>query len=143
MHTRPFASDSVTDHSRTGHTVASGSGNPPGSCGHGVLDAVARISGVRDVLVPFSNEGLGAAELEAALERVLDEAAARVVFTDLPAGSCTMAARRLARRRPGLVVASGANLPLLLTYVLSADPDPVTAVQGAVEKGRAGVALLP
>jgi PTS system N-acetylgalactosamine-specific IIA component len=69
-----------------------------------------------------------------------------VVFTDLPAGSCTLAARRLQRERPDLVLVTGANLATLLDFVFSAeeasDEDAAAhAATHAAEKGRAALAV--
>ncbi len=64
-----------------------------------------------------------------------------MIFTDLPAGSCTMAARRLQRERPELVVVTGVNLAALLDFVFSEASDALAAAGGAVEKGRASLAL--
>ncbi len=48
-------------------------------------------------------------------------AGAQVIFTDLPAGSWTIAARRVQRERPEVVVVTGANLPALLDFVFQTD----------------------
>ena len=114
-----------------------------GTFADGMRDAVARIAGRAEAFVPFSNTGLGAAELEVALGALLAADGPRVVFTDLPAGSCTIAARRLAARDAGLTVVTGANLPMLLAFALSAEPDPRVAAHAAVDKGRAAVAVHP
>ena len=71
----------------------------------------------------------------------LDETGARVIFTDLPAGSCTMAVRRLVRSRPGVVLVTGINLPLLLDFAMQDDIEPVAAANGALERGRASMVL--
>jgi mannose/fructose-specific phosphotransferase system component IIA len=52
-----------------------------------------------------------------------------------------MAARRVLREVPGAVLVAGANLPMLLDFVLSAEPDPVTAAIAASERGRAAVSV--
>jgi PTS system N-acetylgalactosamine-specific IIA component len=65
----------------------------------------------------------------------------RVIFTDLQAGSCTMAARRVQREMPGVILVAGANLPMLLDFVLSRNPDPLEAAAKAAEKGRTSVSV--
>ncbi len=106
----------------------------------GLIGAVARIAGdaAAERLVPLSNTTLGAAELMDAMRAAVTGADASVVFTDLPAGSCTIAARRVARELPGLAVVCGANLPMLLAFALGTAA-PHALVTLAVEKGRAGV----
>lgn len=75
------------------------------------------------------------------MRQAVASSGATVVFTDLPAGSCTIAARRVAREVPGLAVVCGVNLPLLLSFVL-APTDSATAVRDALDKGRAAMILV-
>ncbi|MCU0615802.1 MAG: hypothetical protein MUD17_01780 [Gemmatimonadaceae bacterium] len=86
----------------------------------GMLSAVEQITGRGSAFVPVSNRGKSPAELEAELAAQLDATGARVIFTDLPAGSCTMAARRLQRARPDVVLVTGANLAVLMEYLFAA-----------------------
>ena len=112
----------------------------------GIVSAVAQITGRGGLMVPITNRGLGAGDIEALLRDAASSARVRVIFTDLPAGSCTIAARRLLRDRPDLRLVTGANLPAVLDYVLGADgADPAApeadteAAQRllhAVERGR-------
>ena len=104
----------------------------------GITSAVQQIAGKGDSLTPVSNTGLGAADIESAIARAIDASGATVIFTDLPAGSCTIAARRLLRTRPDLVLVTGVNLATALEYVFrSSDEPPVDAAKAAAEKGRA------
>ncbi len=92
----------------------------------GMRAAVEQISGRGSVFATVSNTGLGAAELEQTVRAAVTAHDATVIFTDLPAGSCTIAARRVAKERPALAVVAGANLALLLEFALageSATPD--------------------
>lgn len=107
----------------------------------GMISAVEAISGRGGAFRAVTNRDLGAAGLEERLRETVDTTAARVVFTDLPAGSCTVAARRVARDIPGLVVVTGANLTLLLSWVL-ADDGGGAACARAVERGRGAMAVL-
>ena len=112
----------------------------------GVVSAVAQITGRGALLVPVTNRGLGAGDIEALLRDAASAARVRVIFTDLPAGSCTIAARRLLRDRPDLRLVTGANLPTVLDYVLGADcadasdpdaeSDAAQRLLHAVERGR-------
>ncbi len=114
-----------------------------GDLAAGLVGAVARIAGAAAAahLVPMSNVSLGGAEIADAMRQAVASSGATVVFTDLPAGSCTIAARRVAREVPGLAVVCGVNLPALLSFVL-APTDSATAVRDAVDKGRAAMILV-
>lgn len=107
-----------------------------GAFAEGVLSAVQQIAGLAHLFRPVSNAGLSPAGLEAALRAVLEETGARIVFTDLPAGSCTLAARRIARADPGLTVVTGVALPTLLAFACG------QTVADATAKGRDAIALV-
>ena len=108
----------------------------------GVVSAVAQIAGRGDLLVAVSNRGLGGGDIERVLREAAADAPVRVIFTDLPAGSCTIAARRLVRERPALVLITGANLATLLDYAFHADLEPRAAARHAAEKGRESLLLF-
>lgn len=107
----------------------------------GVISAVELISGRGAVFRALSNAGLDRVALDAALREAVAAHRARVVFTDLPAGSCTIAARRLAREHVGLVVITGANLSMLLEFALKGGDGPAAAARVA-ERGREAIAAL-
>lgn len=107
----------------------------------GVVSAVDLITGHGDRLVPIQVRGLCGDDIQALLRERLTETGALVIFTDLHAGSCTMAARRVLREVPGAVLVAGANLPMLLDFVLSSEPDPVAAAIASAERGRAAVTV--
>ena len=94
-----------------------------GRVAEGLVSAVERITGITDRFIALSNEGLGTSEIEELLRERLEATGARVVFTDLPAGSCNFAACRLLRVRPDIVVVTGVNLPALLHFATSPQPD--------------------
>ena len=94
---------------------------------------------LRDTLVALSNRGLSAASLEERLRETL-AAEVRVIFTDLPAGSWTMAARRVMRGRDDLLLVTGVNLAVLLDFVLRPDTTH-ESVEHAVDKGRSAIVL--
>jgi len=104
-----------------------------GRVAEGLVSAVERITGITGRFVALSNEGLGTAEIEELLRARLESTGARVVFTDLPAGSCNFAACRLLRGRPDIAVVTGVNLPALLHFATSGQ-----AVGGAGERGESG-----
>jgi PTS system N-acetylgalactosamine-specific IIA component len=108
----------------------------------GMISAVQLISGRGDVFRGLSNAGLDAGGLLAAMDEAVAAHAARVVFTDLPAGSCTIAARRLAHSRPALTVVTGANLSMLLDYALNGE-DGAAAAAHAAGRGREAIEVTP
>jgi PTS system N-acetylgalactosamine-specific IIA component len=108
----------------------------------GLVSAVRGICGREERFVALSNQDFPADELE---NRLREEIAGRdvsVVFTDLPAGSAAMAARRVSRDNPRLIIVTGANLATLLEFALSRADTPLEAARVAAEKGRASIALL-
>jgi PTS system N-acetylgalactosamine-specific IIA component len=105
----------------------------------GLISAVQLISGRGELLVPIQVTGLCGSDIEGLLKSRLMETGARVIFTDLQAGSCTMAARRVQREVPGVVLVAGANLPMLLDFAMSTATDPAVAATSAAEKGRTSV----
>lgn len=113
-----------------------------GDLAEGLVSAVSRVAGAAAAsrLMPFSNATLGGAELVDALRHALASTGAVAVFTDLPAGSCTIAARRIARESPGLAVVCGANLPMLLSFVMASTGGPETW-HTAVQKGQAAMCV--
>ena len=121
-----------------------------GSVAEGLVSAVERITGITDRFIALSNEGLGTSEIEAMLRERMEATGARVVFTDLPAGSCNFAACRLLRVRPDIVVVTGVNLPALLHFAASGEPpageESETAAfrvaEEAAERGAASMRFL-
>lgn len=108
----------------------------------GMLSAIEQITGRADVFVGLTNRDLSAAGVEAAMRDALTSSGATVVFTDLPAGSCTMAARRLQRERPELTLVVGTNLATLLDFVFGIEGDVAAAARHAAEKGKAALQVL-
>jgi PTS system N-acetylgalactosamine-specific IIA component len=107
----------------------------------GLISAVEQISGRGEVLIPIQVNGLCGDDIQKLLKDALVESGVRVIFTDLQAGSCTMAARRVLREVADVVLVAGTNLPMLLDFALSSDADPVTAATHAVERGRTSVSI--
>ena len=104
-----------------------------------MVDAVRRIAGDRaDALVPVSNDGKGPDELRNELETLVGDERA-VVFTDLLAGSCGMAAMSSCRNRERRAVVAGVNLPMLLDFVFHRELPLEEVVERVVEKGRKAI----
>lgn len=112
-----------------------------GSFASGIISAVDQITGRGQQFVAVSNTGLCLDDIQGSIAAALDRTGARIVFTDLPAGSCTMAVRRMIRERPGVALVTGINLSLLLDFAMQDDLDPVAAAQAALDRGRASMVL--
>ena len=112
-----------------------------GEMARGLVDAVRRITGHgEDVLAALSNDGRSPDSLKAALEALLGDGPA-VIFTDLQAGSCALAAVATTRRK-NTVVLCGANLPMLLDFVFNRNAPLDVLADRLVQKGREGIRSL-
>ena len=123
---------------RPGRAIVAGHGD----FASGIVSAVAQITGRGEVFVPLSNRGLGADDIERTMRDTLLTSGARVIFTDLPAGSCTIAARRIQRERAEVVVVTGANLASLLDFVFHAEAPSIEAANHAADKGRTALTVI-
>jgi PTS system N-acetylgalactosamine-specific IIA component len=110
-----------------------------GTFAEGMLSAVEQITGRGDLFIGVTNRDLSAADVEVVIRSHVDSSGAVVIFTDLPAGSCTMAARRIQRERPVVSVVTGVNLATLIDFAFHDDASDVNAVQHAADKGRASL----
>ena len=108
----------------------------------GLVSAVGQICGLADKLVVLSNVGQTPEDIEATLRQQLARTGARVIFTDLPGGSATIAARRIARDNPDIVLVSGVNLATLLDFVFSSAGTPEEAARAAAERGKASLIVI-
>jgi PTS system N-acetylgalactosamine-specific IIA component len=108
----------------------------------GIVSAVEQITGRGAVLVALTNRGLGGDEIVRVLRDAVTAAGAHVIFTDLPAGSWTIAARRVQRDRPDVVVVTGANLPALLDFVFQTHCTSDEAARHSADKGRGAMLVL-
>jgi N-acetylgalactosamine PTS system EIIA component len=112
-----------------------------GNFAAGMLSAVEKITGQGAVLLALSVQDKSLQQIEEWLRAHLGESGARVVFTDLQAGSASMAARKALRDLPNVVLVVGANLPMLLDFVLSNAGTPVEAARHAAERGRQAIVV--
>ena len=112
-----------------------------GTFAEGMLSALQQITGRGDVFLGVTNRDLSARDVEVLLRQRIAETHAQVIFTDLPAGSCTMAARRIQRDQPELKVVTGVNLSTLLDFTFTADSGDANAVEHAADKGRASLVV--
>ncbi|MCY4572479.1 MAG: hypothetical protein OXF01_06720 [Gemmatimonadetes bacterium] len=90
-----------------------------GGLAEGLVDAVRQIAGVTpEELVGVPNRGRGFEDLCARTRDALAPAR-NVIFTDLPSGSCHLAAMIVVRELPEIPVVTGVNLPMLLDFVFN------------------------
>ena len=108
----------------------------------GLVSAVEVITGRGGLLIPVAVPGLCAEDIERLLRDRMTESGVKVIFTDLQAGSCTMAARRILRGLDDTVLVAGANLPTLLDFVFAEEMPPVDAARHAAERGRAAITVV-
>jgi PTS system N-acetylgalactosamine-specific IIA component len=113
-----------------------------GDLAAGLASAVDRITGRGSVLVTLTNSGLGADEMEATVRERIERDGIRAIFTDLPSGSWTMAARRAMRGNEEVVLVTGVNLAALLEFVMRDDLDPAAAARACVDRARAAIAAI-
>jgi len=113
-----------------------------GTMAIGLVEAATRVSGVEEgALVGISNDGLGPDQLR---DAILSEAGGEsaLVFTDLAAGSCTLAARICCSQGAPLGVVSGVNLAMLLDFLFHRDLPLDELVEHVVSRGKDGVRAL-
>jgi N-acetylgalactosamine PTS system EIIA component len=108
----------------------------------GLVSAVGQICGMGDKLIVLSMMGMTPEEIESTIRGQLDRTGARVIFTDLPAGSATIAARRIVKDDPGIVLVSGVNLATLLDFVFNNAVSPTEAARTAAERGKASLIVV-
>jgi mannose PTS system EIIA component len=118
---------------------------------HGVLGdelvrTVAAILGPQSDVATVSNSGLSADALTSAIEGRLagfPPDAPVVLFTDLAAGSCGIASRRVGGDGRVLKRITGVNLPMLLEFFHYRDTLSLDELLPRMEaKGKAGIVIL-
>lgn len=128
--------------------VGGGPGNPRaivvghGEFAGGLVSAVGQICGMADKLIVLSMMGMTPEDIESTIRGELKRTGARVIFTDLPAGSATIAARRIVKDDPGIVLVSGVNLATLLDFVFNTAVPPTEAARAAAERGKASLIVV-
>ena len=113
-----------------------------GDLAAGLVSAVERITGRGSVLATLSNAGLGADEMEATVRERIERDGIRAIFTDLPSGSWTMAARRAMRGNDEVVLVTGVNLAALLEFVMRDDLEPAAGARACVDRARAAIGAV-
>jgi mannose/fructose-specific phosphotransferase system component IIA len=114
-----------------------------GSMAAGLVEAVRMITGIEaGALVPISNRGKSPEALAAELQEAVGDGPA-IIFTDLPAGSCCMVARRMCKACAGVAVVSSVNLPLLIEFAMNRERPLDELVEHLVTMGRAAITAVP
>ena len=111
-----------------------------------MIRTVASILGPQTDVETVSNSGLSADGLADAIEHRLAALPGRVpvvLFTDLAAGSCGIASRRVGSGDRDLRKITGVNLPMLLEFFHYRDTLSLDELLPRMEaKGKAGIVLL-
>ena len=126
------APDSTDAEPQTPRAIIAGHGSFP----EGMISAVEQITGYGKVFVALSNSGLSGEDIESRLRTRSESLGLKVFFTDLPAGSATIAVRRIMRDTEGVILVTGTNLATLLEFVFRGEETPADAARHAAEKGR-------
>jgi PTS system N-acetylgalactosamine-specific IIA component len=113
-----------------------------GDFASGLVSAVDVITGRGAQLIPVAVPGLCAEDIEKLIRERMTESGVKVIFTDLQAGSCTMAARRILRGADDAVLIAGVNLPTLLDFVFAEQVSPIDAARHSAERGRAAITVV-
>ncbi|HEV8448683.1 MAG TPA: hypothetical protein VGQ44_17755 [Gemmatimonadaceae bacterium] len=108
----------------------------------GLISAVEQITGRGRMLMPLAVKQLGVDDIEALLRKEMLAAGVRVIFTDLQAGSCTMASRKILHGMDDAVLVAGVNLPTLLDFVFADSVPAVEAARHAAERGKASITAV-
>ena len=129
-------SDAPGEHANVLRAIVAGHGD----FANGLVSAVQQITGRGGQLIPISVAALCVEDIENLLRGRMIDTGVRVIFTDLQAGSCTMAGRRILRGMDEAVLIAGANLPMLLDFVFAEGRDAPEAARHAAERGRLAIA---
>ncbi len=113
-----------------------------GDFAQGLVSAVDVITGRGGQLIPVAVPGLCAEDIEKLIRERMTESGVKVIFTDLQAGSCTMAARRILRGADDAVLIAGVNLPTLLDFVFAEQMPAVEAARHSADRGRNAITVV-
>lgn len=108
----------------------------------GLVSAVGQITGQAEQFVTMTNTAMSADEIEERMRAVVREHGIRVIFTDLPAGSCTIAARRILRDNAEVTLVTGVNLAALLHFMSHGEVTTHEAALSAAERAKGAVLVV-
>ncbi len=95
--------------------------------GHGefaraLLNTVEKILGKQELVDVFSNENLSCESLAESLKNAIGgDDLEKILFVDLPGGSCVISCLNLLKVNKNLKVLCGVNLPMLIEFFLLRD----------------------
>ncbi|MCX7994395.1 MAG: PTS mannose transporter subunit IIAB [candidate division WOR-3 bacterium] len=95
--------------------------------GHGdfaraLLSTAEKIMGKQNMVEVFSNENLSCGLLTETLKKSLNaDDYEKIIFVDLPGGSCAISCLNLLKEYKNLKILCGVNLPMLLEFFLLRD----------------------
>lgn len=127
----------MSDSASTPRAIVAGHGD----FAAGLVSAVQQITGKGGIFVPVAVQKLSVQDIEELLRSKMMEAGVTVIFTDLQAGSCTMASRRILRGMEDAVLIAGTNLPILLDFAFSEALSAPEAARHAAERGRSAITV--
>ena len=117
-----------------------------GTLGDELVRTVSAILGPQGDFATVSNSGLSADALADAIDKqvaALPSDAPIVLFTDLAAGSCGIASRKVGHDGRVIRKITGVNLPMLLEFFHYRDALPLDELLPRMEaKGKAGILIL-
>src|SRR5512142_3039734 len=114
-----------------------------GTLADGFVEAVRQITGIgEEAFVALSNRGLSPESMTAALRGAVGDGPA-VIFTDLTAGRCGFAARRLCRQFDNVAVVSGVSRQRRLHCVMHREDTLEELGPRLLAKGRSAVCCAP
>jgi PTS system N-acetylgalactosamine-specific IIA component len=108
----------------------------------GLVSAAVQITGQSDVFVTMTNTEMSADEIEKRMRSAVTEYGITVIFTDLPAGSCTIAARRILRDDGQITMVTGANLAALLHFMSHGEITSFEAASGAADRAKGSILVV-
>ena len=127
----------MSDPANTPRAIVAGHGD----FAAGLVSAVQQITGKGGIFVPVAVQKLSVQDIEELLRSKMMEAGVTVIFTDLQAGSCTMASRRILRGMEDAVLIAGTSLPILLDFAFNETMSAPEAARHAAERGRAAITV--
>ena len=117
-----------------------------GILGEELVRTAESILGRQDNVLTMSNSGLSSDALAEAIDQRVASVPAGapiVLFTDLAAGSCGIASRRVDREGATIRRITGVNLPMLIEFFHYRDTLSLEELLPRLEaKGRAGIVIL-
>ncbi len=117
--------------------------------GHGdfafsLLNAVEKILGKQEMVEVFSNEKLSCeAIVEVLKSSITNDQQEKIIFVDLPGGSCAISCSNLLKTYKELKILCGVNLPMLIEFFLLREKYKVDElVPILIKKGKDNIIML-